>query len=86
MEANHAMCGRKQPAVYATGSRGECVFGSVIRQQSQADFAWTLCRPRDLLGKHKRLMVAVHMVRFAYNKPSRKRMETIAKSGAVNYY
>ncbi len=29
---------------------------SVIRQQSQAAFAWALCHSRDLPGKHNRLL------------------------------
>ena len=41
--------------VYATGSRGENIDQPVIRQQSQADFAWTLCQSRDLPGKHNKL-------------------------------
>lgn len=57
-KAHYAMCGSKQQTVYAAGSRGKCVLGSVTRQQSQAGFAWTLGHARDLPGKHKRLMVA----------------------------
>ena len=31
----------------------------VIRQQSQADFAWTLCHTRDLPVKHNKLLHSV---------------------------
>ena len=38
--------------VYAAGSRGESIEEDKTMQQSQADFAWTLCHARDLPVKH----------------------------------
>ena len=38
----------------------------VIRQQSQAVFAWTLCRARDLPGKHNKLFHTVTQRKGAY--------------------
>ena len=49
------MHGSFRQIVYASGPRGEHVEPPTFRQQSQAVFAWTLGRPRDLPGKHKRL-------------------------------
>ena len=42
-------------AVHAAGSRGKSVPEYMTRQQSQAEFAWTLGPSRDSPGKHNRL-------------------------------